>query len=352
MKSRPLISIIVPVFNAEKYIAQCLDSILNQTYKYLEILCINDGSGDNSINILNQYKNRDSRIVIIDKQNEGISATRNIGLKKAKGEYLMFVDADDWLDPYACEKALMTLDKNKADIVMWSYVSEYGLSNAPKRIFPDNCIFERGDVLNKLHRRFIGIVGEELKHPELADAISPVWGKLYKRDIIIQSDAKFIDLAEIGTCEDGMFNLVTFFYANKVVYLNQCLYHYRRNNASSVTSVYREKLFGCWQNLHQRMEQYIQEKNLPTIYNDALQNRIALSLLGLGLNIVSSDYSIGKKITLLQDILKNDRFRKAYKELDFSFLPFHWKVFYSFAVHRFTLGVYILLLIIRKIIYG
>ena len=117
MKNKPLISIIVPVFNAEEYLAQCLDSILNQTYRDLEILCINDGSCDGSIGILKKYKNRDSRIVIIDKQNEGVSATRNVGLKKANGDYLMFVDADDWIEPYTCEKALVTLNDNNADIV-------------------------------------------------------------------------------------------------------------------------------------------------------------------------------------------------------------------------------------------
>ena len=128
---------------------------------------------------------------------------------------------------------------NNADIVMWSYVSEYGESNSSKTIFPDNCVFERQEILDRLHRRLIGIVGEELEHPELADAICPVWGKLYKRSLIVQSGATFIDLAEIGTYEDGMFNLETFLYANKMVYLNQFQYHYRRSNTTSVTSVYR-----------------------------------------------------------------------------------------------------------------
>lgn len=334
MKNKPLISIIVPVFNAEEYLALCLDSILNQTYRDLEILCINDGSCDGSIGILKQYKNRDSRIVIIDKQNEGVSTTRNVGLKEANGDYLMFVDADDWIEPYTCEKALVTLNDNNADIVIWSYVSEYGESNSSKTIFPDNCVFERQEILNRLHRRLIGIVGEELEHPELADSICPVWGKLYRRDLIVKSGATFIDLSEIGTYEDGMFNLEVFFFANKVIYMNECLYHYRRSNTSSVTSTYRKELFELWQNLYGRMDQYIKERNLPKIYKEALQNRIALGVLGLTLNVSGSKKSFLQKRKELRTILKTEKYQQALKMLDISKMPKKWKLFYSCAQYR------------------
>lgn len=350
MKDQPLISIIIPVYNAEKYLPQCLDSIIHQTYSNLEIICINDASTDGSLKILNQFAQGDRRVYVVDKPNEGVSRARNSGLQMATGQYVMFVDADDWIDADTCEKSLAAMDNNQADIVMWSYVSEYGTSRSPKTIFPENCVFDRREVLNKLHRRLIGIVAEELEHPELADSISPVWGKLYKRSLIEQSGATFIDLAEIGTYEDGMFNLETFFYANKVVYLKQCLYHYRRNNTASVTSGYREELFDLWQNLYQRMAQYIQEKKLPPIYEEALHNRIALSLLGLGLNITESDYSIGKKMTLLKEILNDGRYRAAYKQMNFSYFPIHWKVFYGFAKHRCAFGVCVLLYTIKRII--
>lgn len=331
MNKKPLISIVIPIYNAEKYLSMCLESILKQSYSELEIICVNDGSTDGSSDLLRTYANSDKRIKIIDKKNEGVSSARNTGIEKACGEYLLFVDADDWIEQDTCEKALAAMHNNEADVVMWSYVSEYGSSNSPKTIFPDNCVFERQEILNRLHRRFIGIVGEELEHPELADAICPVWGKLYKRNLIIQSGASFIDLAEIGTYEDGMFNLETFFYANKVVYLNQCLYHYRRSNTTSVTSTYREELFGLWQNLYQRMGQYIQEKNLPAIYNEALQNRIALGVLGLTLNVSSAQKSFFEKRRELRDILKSEKYHTALTLLDISGMPKKWKLFYGCA---------------------
>lgn len=331
MNNQPLISVIIPVYNVEQYLSQCLGSVINQTYPNLEIICVNDASSDGSLEILNQFAENDQRVRVIGKQNEGVSRARNVGLQSANGEYVMFVDADDWIETDTCEKALVAMYDNEADVIMWSYVSEYGASNSPKTIFPDNCVFERQEILNRLHRRFIGIVGEELEHPELADAICPVWGKLYKRSLIVQSGAAFIDLAEIGTYEDGMFNLETFFYANKVVYLNQCLYHYRRSNTTSVTSAYREELFGLWQNLYQRMGQYIQEKNLPAIYNEALQNRIALGVLGLTLNVSGAQKRFFEKRKELREILKIEKYHTALTSLDISRMPKKWKLFYGCA---------------------
>lgn len=331
MNNQPLISVIIPVYNVEQYLSQCLDSVTNQTYPNLEIICVNDASTDGSLEILNRFAENDQRVRVIEKQNEGVSRARNVGLETANGEYVLFVDADDWIDTDTCEKALSAMFDNESDVVMWAYVSEYVASNSPKIIFPDNCVFERQEILNRLHRRFIGIVGEELEHPELADAICPVWGKLYKKSLIEQSGAAFIDLEEIGTYEDGMFNLETFFYANKVVYLNQCLYHYRRSNTISITSAYREELFVLWQNLYRRMGRYIQEKNLPEIYNEALQNRIALGVLGLTLNVSSAQKSFLEKRRELRDILKNEKYRIALTSLDISRMPKKWKLFYGCA---------------------
>lgn len=98
MKNQPKVSIIVPVYNVEEYLVKCLDSLVNQTLKEIEIICINDGSTDNSLEILNTYAQKDSRITIIDKKNEGVSAARNTGLNISKGEYIMFVDSDDYLE--------------------------------------------------------------------------------------------------------------------------------------------------------------------------------------------------------------------------------------------------------------
>ena len=112
------ISIIVPVYNVEKYLERCLDSLINQTLKDIEIICINDGSTDNSSEILKEYAKKDSRIIIINQNNQGISVARNNGMNKAKGKYIGFVDSDDWVDLDFFEKLYKAAEKHNAQIAV------------------------------------------------------------------------------------------------------------------------------------------------------------------------------------------------------------------------------------------
>lgn len=112
MLEQPLVSVIVPIYNAQDHIARCVESIRRQTYKNLEILLLNDGSKDVSLEVCKMYANVDPRIVLIDKANSGVAATRNMGLREAKGKYLQFVDADDTIQPYATEMLVQRAEEN------------------------------------------------------------------------------------------------------------------------------------------------------------------------------------------------------------------------------------------------
>ena len=111
-----LISVIVPIYNVESYLEQCIKSIINQTYKNIEIILIDDGSTDKSPKICDKYKQKDSRIIVVHKQNTGVSATRNIGLELSKGKWIAFVDSDDWIEKEYLEELLLNAKKEKADI--------------------------------------------------------------------------------------------------------------------------------------------------------------------------------------------------------------------------------------------
>lgn len=347
---KPLVSIIVPVYNVEQYLPQCLDSIVNQTYKNIEVICVNDGSLDNSINILEDYASRDERIKIVSQKNQGVSRARNLAHQYVNGDYIIYVDGDDWLDVNTCEIAVEKATESSADVVMWSYISESKNRSDKKIIFGDEFIFDETKVKQMLHRRFIGIAGSELAHPEQADSLCPVWGKMYKSNIILKSNVKFVDLDKIGTYEDGLFNLEVFKYVHKAVYLPVNLYHYRRTNSESQTAKYRPGLFEQWQKLFDEMQLYIGDNGLSEEYEDALSNRIALSILGLGLNILSSDFSAKKKKVMIKEIITSDRYKEAYKKLEFKYFPIHWKLFYSFAKAGNATGVYMLLKVIQRII--
>lgn len=350
MNNQPLISVIIPVYNVEQYLPQCLDSIISQTYPNLEIICVNDGTQDSSREILGRYAEKDCRIIVIDQENQGLSGARNTGLQHAHGKYVMFVDSDDWIELETCEEAVRAAEKHHADLVMWSYAREYDNESKVKYMFwDDETVFEHAEVQSQLHRRLCGLLGEELRHPDYANALETAWGKLYLTERIVNNHVEFIDTKEIGT-EDALFNLHVLGYVERAVYLRKCFNHYRKTNQSSLTKTYNEKLFERWQRLFDYMDRYIKDNHLSAEYGKALNNRIALSLLGLGLNIVGSGYSIGKKLGLLNEILSSDRYQQAYKHLDYSYFPIHWKLFYGCAKYRITIGVYVLLNVILKII--
>lgn len=117
-----LISVIIPIYKVEKYLSRCLESVIGNTYKELEIICVNDGSPDHCREILDKYKQQDSRIIVIDKQNEGLSAARNSGLKAASGEFVAFIDSDDWIHPKYFEYLLRAINDYNADMSMCNFV--------------------------------------------------------------------------------------------------------------------------------------------------------------------------------------------------------------------------------------
>jgi len=346
----PKISIIVPVYNVEKYLHKCMDSLVNQTFAHIEMIVVNDGSTDSSLEILRNYAKQDSRIVVIDKVNEGVSLARNTALKYIIGEYVMFVDSDDWIELDTCEKVLERINQYKCDVIMWSYIREFTTVSVPKMIFQQDIIYDEEGVKTNLHRRFVGAIGSELVKPENLDALCTIWGKLYKTSIIKENNITFDDIREIGTYEDGIFNLHLFQYVRKAVFINQYFYHYRKDNDSSLTSQYKSLFKERWIALFDLIENYIDDHQLDPSYRQALYNRIGVSILGLGLNELLSDKSYYEKIQSIERIINTTKFKKAYKQLDLQYFPLHWKLFFGCAKYNFPIGVYVLLLAIQRII--
>lgn len=293
--NNPKISLILPCYNVAKYLPKCLDSIINQTYKNLEIICVNDGSKDNTLEILNEYKLKDNRMVVVDQENSGASAARNNAFNYVTGDYIMFVDSDDWIDEGTCEVSINKALSNDYDMVIWNYVREFPTNSLPKRIFSnEEIVFNKDDVIHRLYRRTVGLYKEELSQPENADSIVTVWGKLYKAKIILDNKLQFVDLEEIGTSEDALFNLEIYKYIDSAIYIPDCLYHYRKDNDNSVTSSYNDKLFSQWDNLFSVIDNHIKANNLDEAFCLALDNRICLSIIGLGLNVVDAGKNVKK----------------------------------------------------------
>ena len=164
------ISVIVPVYNAEQYLRECLESLVNQTLEDLEIICVNDGSTDSSPKILEEYASKDSRIKIFHQENQGVSAARNLGISKVQGEYLVFVDSDDWIELNALEILYKTIDKRKSDILLFSNYRYYGDSSVKR----DTRLEKLELLVNDKNINFNEYYDELIKTPLLC------CGKLYR----------------------------------------------------------------------------------------------------------------------------------------------------------------------------
>ena len=340
------ISVIIPVYNMEAFLGECLDSVLEQTYPELQILCVNDGSKDRSQEILEDYARRDPRIIPIVKENGGLSSARNRGLEAATGEYVMFLDSDDWLDRDICRKAVEAMEETRTDLVMWSYVREFQTHSKPTDILGrERQVFDEAGVRG-LYRRLFGLTGSELADPSKGDVIVTAWGKLYRRELI--EGIEFIDTKKIGT-EDCLYNIEVFRRLRSAVYLPEYGCHYRKYNAASLTTAHNPRLFDGWQNMYALMEEHIEHHGLTEEYREALSNRRAVQLIALGINIMAADKSAAEKRRELREIIRRPVYREAFRRLDLRPMPIHWKAYFTCARFGCAWGLYHLLLIIQKI---
>lgn len=337
----PLVSIIVPVYNTEKYISECLLSLTQQSYVHVEIIAVDDGSTDSSLSILNNISAKDNRLKVFSQPNQGVSVARNLALNKATGEYVMFVDADDWIDSSTIEECLQTI--GEADVCFFAYTREFTNRSLPKLLFPQTRIFSEEEC-KQLQRRMIGPTGKELANPGMLDSLGTIWGKLYRREVL--DGTSFIDLKIIGTAEDSLFNCNVFRKVQKSVYINKTFYHYRKFNSGAETKKYKPQLSQQWN----RLFDYMKATATDNISQKALHNRIALSIIGLGLNECLSPDTLKKKTDKIAEIINQPHYREAYKELDLTHFPIHWKVFFFAAKHNMKRVLMLLVLCIKKII--
>ena len=342
-----MISIIVPVYNVEKFLPVCLDSLVNQTYRGLEIICVNDGSTDGSLTILEQYAAKDERIKIISRENRGASESRNEGIEQAHGEWLMFVDSDDWLETNTCERVMEVV--GDADMVIFSYIREFRTSSAPKHIFGSEPMTFENEGINWLFERLIAPGGKELRDPSKLDSLSTVWGKLYKTDIIRQYGITFPSTDKTGTLEDLVFNGKYFNHLKRANYLPDCLYHYRKANSQSIVYTHKPELDKKWLYVFGEIEKCTDITDKPFLL-EALERRKALCLFGLGLNILFGHFQWRQNYNMLDAIIHSDWYTTAIHKLETKEMPLHWRTFYIAACHHQTWVILLMLQVINRII--
>lgn len=341
MEQTPMVSIIVPVYNVEQYLSQCLDSLVNQTYQNIEIICVDDGSTDASSEILAEYALKNSRVRVIRQENSGLSAARNVGFSFAMGEYVMYVDSDDWIDVETCDTAVSVAIKHGADVVFWPYIREFIGTQRPKTLFfDDRIVFDKERFFEQVYKTIVGLHGDFLKHPENADTLVTAWGKLYRRKLLVENNAAFVSTKEIGT-EDALFNMQALKSVECGVYVRKYFNHYRKNNATSLTSTHKPNLNVQWKRLFEHMLHTIEDVPHNEELLAALNNRISLSIIGLGLNALALPNR--EALMEIRGILSEKEYRAAIKTLPMRYFPLHWWAFFACCKLNFSAGVFFLL---------
>ena len=247
---RPLVSIIVPVYNRGETVARCLDSILDQTWRQIEVILINDGSTDDTWSVLQRYGEQDERIVLINKPNSGVSDSRNFGMESAHGEYIQFVDSDDWIPENATEEYVRAIEDSGSDLVIADYYRIRG-----KQIHQSGDIREAGTYTRTRFAEFMMENAGDFYY-------GVVWNKLFRRRLIEDHRLSFDD--KLAWCEDFLFNLEYLRYAKTITVLKKPLYFYVKTKGSLVNTmttpanVIRTKLtlFEYYKDLYQSLDLY------------------------------------------------------------------------------------------------
>lgn len=232
------LTVIIPVYNAEKYIDDCVRSVLNQTYKNLEIICIDDGSTDASAEIIKTLSYRDDRIRLIKNNRGGVSVARNTGINNATMPYITFVDADDTIDKCMYSEMMANITKYNLECVMCGYSSYNGntLQNITLFNYENNMVFdENNEIIESIVKPMLGFSGNN------SDAFCQVWNKIFSMDVIRKNKLCFNE--KRSHAEDWQFCLEYFSKSKRVGLIQQPYYHYIRRNNTSLVSAYRDDFF-------------------------------------------------------------------------------------------------------------
>lgn len=235
-EKKPLVSIVVPVYNAEKYLPELIGSFLGQSYSNLEIICVDDSSEDSSYEILFDYAKRDPRIKVFRKNNSGAAQTRNFGISKATGDFICFVDSDDFISSEAIELLVETAIAQQVDVVLFD-LDNY---NETTHSFDQN---------KSINRKYVP-VRQQFRALDVPNVYKQIIGftvnKFYRTDFIRE---KSLEFPEVRAHEDMPFTYLALSLADSIYYLDQTLYHYRRSNINSVSNTLEQNYLFMFQAL-------------------------------------------------------------------------------------------------------
>ncbi len=334
-----MISVIVPIYKVEQYLNKCLDSLVAQTCNDLEIVLVDDGSPDNCPAICDEYAKKDSRITVVHKENGGLISARQAGIQAAKGDYIGFVDGDDWVEPDMYQKITDSINKYQPDIAMCQFVYNYdGKEEISKYNFVRE-YYTREQIVQEIipTMLFNGTYFHFGIYPNC-------WSKVFKKDLLMPNLMAVDQCTTIG--EDTSFTYPCLLDANSVCFVDDALYHYRINQ-QSMTKKYDQKLKDVILLPYQVLKKKATEFDIT--------NQLDYYLLYL-INFVvrneanaSNPNSAKEKKAVLRQFTKNDQLKSAIKRTNSSVLPVQTKLIRFCLVNGLTSLLYLYTKVLEKI---
>lgn len=291
---RPKISVIIPVYNVEKYLSQCLDSVINQTLKEIEIICIDDGSTDSSLAILREYQSKDNRIKVITKENSGYGASMNIGLDTAKGEYIGIVESDDFIELNMYETLYQKAIENDCDLMRCQYYFYNSQENT-------NEICDAPQVLKNIVFCPLEDTTPFLQGPS-------IWVNIFKKEMIVDNNIKFLETPG-ASYQDTSFAFKLFASSKRFMIISDALLHYRKDNEKSSVNQ-NHKTFLVNQE-YAEIERFAKEKGIYT--------KLSKLIPKIKFNCYRWNYErLSKKLKFAFLLRSSSEFRKHFfnKEID------------------------------------
>ncbi|MHC0036442.1 glycosyltransferase [Pseudoneobacillus sp. C159] len=302
----PKVSIVVPIYNVEKHLAKCLDSIISQKLDDIEIILVNDGSTDKSGEIAEQFSEKDNRIKVIHKENGGLSSARNEGMKIASGEYLVFIDSDDWLEPDMFEVMYNAASNIQADVVISGYTIDFNNEGYSIDKIPDKTVIAKSKDQ----------IGESVFELNKKGFFNVVWNKMYKTKFIQEINAFFI--LDAMPAEDLIFNVKVFKNVEKLMILNKPFYHYMKRDEETLVNKYYPRLFEISIQKHEKCKEIF---NYFSLNNEKQQewliNSFLYDLSNCIINLYRKDCQLTRserfhfiKNNILEDIFVRENINK------------------------------------------
>lgn len=314
-----IVTVIVPIYNVEEYLEDCIKSIINQTYKNIEIILIDDGSTDESLDICKRYANNDKRIIIIEQENFGVSCARNKGIEIAKGDYITFVDSDDWIEKGFIETLYNEAKEKEADVTMCGYNRVIGQSKEKIYIKGEKQCFDANDYSIKV------------LNPQTGFGFCHM--KLIKRQCI--DKVRFNETLTVG--EDALFNMQIAKNIDKAILLEKRLYNYRINE-KSVVKKFDHNYVQKYLKFIQEIQSYLfQGKNETNEIKANYYNCVAYHVLLIAVNYCYHPVNTGNRRKMLKEVCKIKEFKEGIKNSNYKNLTLTRKITLFTIKHRLYL---------------